>query len=134
MNSSAPSTPEPTSIDGHGDMKTPEQSKTFASWLSHKVRTHVRWWHLFQILVAFVFVAIQYGLAYSVMQLAIGAIGVAGIVFVCWMADDPKRARSAIEFLFLVLVLSLPVSRRIARELEDYLHVEPPPPIDHSLE
>ena len=133
MNTSAESTPEPASNDGHGDAKTPEESATFRHWLSRKVRTHVRWWHLFQILVAFVFVAIQYGLDYSVMQLAIGAIGVAGIVFVCWIGEDPKRSRSAIEFLFLALVLSLPVTRRIVHDWNGYLRVETTP-IDHSKE
>ena len=129
MNTNSMPTPGTESNDGHGDTKTPEQGNTFRHWLGRKVRTHVRWWHLIQILVVFVFVAIQYGLEYSVMQLAIGAIGVAGIVFVCWMGDDPVRAKSAILFLFYALVLSLPVTRRIAREL---MESPEPPPIDYS--
>ncbi len=128
MNTNSMPTPGTESNDGHGDTKTPEQGNTFRYWLGRKVRTHVRWWHLIQILVVFVFVAIQYGLEYSVMQFAIGAIGVAGIDFVCWMGDDPVRARSAILFLFYALVLSLPVTRRLVHDWNENLRVEPTPP------
>jgi hypothetical protein len=125
MNANSTSTPGTESNGGHGDPKTPEQDNTFRPWLGRKVRTHVQPWHLVQILVAFVYVAIEYGLEYSVLQLAIGAIGVAGIVFVCWMGDDPVRARSAILFLFYVLILSLPVTRRILSDWNESLREEP---------